>query len=209
MTVTPLYEERQVLIAGAELLASQPNPLTWADALELPLCLLNTGMRGRQLLDDALAAHGLAARPRLEADSVVSLLAHVSGGRWASIVPQIWLHTLRTPDGVRMVPMADPQVTATVGSQAPSALGLAGLLDFSVAVTPAGARSVSDTLRVAGKVEPVFVDDIAAMPDMAIANARDGDVLMCMGAGSIGAVPGKVAELLQKEKLSTQEGRGL
>jgi DNA-binding transcriptional LysR family regulator len=114
LTVTPLYEERQVLIAGAELLASQPNPMTWSDALELPLCLLNTGMRGRQLLDDALTAHGLAATPRLEADSVVSLLAHVSGGRWASIVPQTWLHTLRPPDGVRTVPLDDPQVTATV-----------------------------------------------------------------------------------------------
>ncbi|GCA98995.1 MULTISPECIES: LysR family transcriptional regulator [Mycolicibacterium] len=114
LTVTPLYEERQVLIAGAELLASQPNPLTWSDALELPLCLLNTGMRGRQLLDDVLAAHGLTATPRLEADSVVSLLAHVSGGRWASIVPQTWLDTLRPPDGVRVVPLDEPQVTATV-----------------------------------------------------------------------------------------------
>lgn len=78
------------------------------------MCLLNTGMRGRQLLGDALAAHGLTATPRLEADSVVSLLAHVSSGRWASIVPQTWLHTLRLPTGVRVVPLENPQVTATI-----------------------------------------------------------------------------------------------
>jgi UDP-N-acetylmuramate--alanine ligase len=76
-------------------------------------------------------------------------------------------------------------------------------------IVAADGRALARALRLAGKVEPLFVDDIAAMPDMAIANARDGDVLMCMGAGSIGAVPGKVAELLQKEKLSTQEGQGL
>ena len=76
-------------------------------------------------------------------------------------------------------------------------------------IVAADGRALARALRLAGKVEPLFVDDIAAMPQMAIDNARDGDVLMCMGAGSIGAVPGKVAELLQKEKLSTQEGQGL
>ncbi|WP_026256475.1 LysR family transcriptional regulator [Mycobacterium sp. 155] len=114
LLVTPLYQERQVLIASSELLTSQPNPATWADASELPLCLLNTGMRGRQLLDDALTAHGLTLTPRLEADSVVSLLAHVNTGRWASIVPQTWLRTLRPPAEVRVVPLENPAVTATV-----------------------------------------------------------------------------------------------
>lgn len=114
LLVTPLYEERQVLIAGGALLTSQPDPLTWADALQLPLCLLNQGMRGRQLLDDALAGHGLIPSPQLQTDSVVSLLAHVSAGRWASVVGESWLRTLRPPAGVRVVPMDNPSVTATV-----------------------------------------------------------------------------------------------
>jgi UDP-N-acetylmuramate--alanine ligase len=76
-------------------------------------------------------------------------------------------------------------------------------------IVAADGRALTRALRLAGRVEPLFVDDIATMPQVAIGNARDGDVLMCMGAGSIGAVPGKVADLLQKEKLSTQEGQGL
>ncbi|MEV0672753.1 LysR family transcriptional regulator [Mycobacterium sp. NPDC050441] len=114
LLVTPLYEERQVLIASGDLLASQSDPITWADALQLPLCLLNKDMRGRQLLDDALAECGLAPSPQLEADSVVSLLAHVGTGRWASIVGRNWLRTLRPPAEVRVVPLNDPSVTATV-----------------------------------------------------------------------------------------------
>ncbi|QRY48445.1 LysR family transcriptional regulator [Mycolicibacterium boenickei] len=114
LLVTPLYQERQVLIASSELLTSQADTTTWADALQLPLCLLNKGMRGRQLLDNTLAGQGLTPMPRLEADSVVSLMAHVSTGRWASIVGQTWLRTLRPPDGVRVVPLDDPPVTATV-----------------------------------------------------------------------------------------------
>ncbi|KAF1023205.1 MAG: UDP-N-acetylmuramate--L-alanine ligase [Paracidovorax wautersii] len=61
-------------------------------------------------------------------------------------------------------------------------------------IVAADGRSLSRALRVAGKVEPVFVDQIAEMPRAIVDNARDGDVVLCMGAGSIGAVAAKVAE---------------
>jgi UDP-N-acetylmuramate--alanine ligase len=59
-------------------------------------------------------------------------------------------------------------------------------------IVAADGRSLARALRVAGKVEPVFVEDIAAMPQTIMDVARDGDVVLCMGAGSIGAVPAKV-----------------
>jgi len=62
-------------------------------------------------------------------------------------------------------------------------------------IVAADGRTLARALRVAGKVEPVFVDDIASMPRAILDNARAGDVVLCMGAGSIGAVPGKVVEL--------------
>ena len=62
-------------------------------------------------------------------------------------------------------------------------------------IVAADGRSLTRALRVAAKVEPVFVDDIADMPQAILDNARDGDVVLCMGAGSIGAVPGKVVEM--------------
>jgi UDP-N-acetylmuramate--alanine ligase len=64
-------------------------------------------------------------------------------------------------------------------------------------------------IRIAGKVEPIFVDDIALMAQAAVDNARDGDVLLCMGAGSIGAVPGKIVELLQNNEQGSSAGKGL
>ena len=73
-------------------------------------------------------------------------------------------------------------------------------------IVAADGRSLARALRIGGKVEPIFVDDITAMPQAAIDNARDGDVLMCMGAGSIGAVPGKIAAMLQKQELLAQQG---
>lgn len=59
-------------------------------------------------------------------------------------------------------------------------------------IVAADGRSLARALRVTGKVEPVFVEDIAAMPQTIMDVARDGDVVLCMGAGSIGAVPAKV-----------------
>ena len=60
-------------------------------------------------------------------------------------------------------------------------------------IVAADSRALMRALRVAGQVEPVFVEEVAAFP-AAIRNvARDGDVVLCMGAGSIGAVAGQLA----------------
>jgi UDP-N-acetylmuramate--alanine ligase len=62
-------------------------------------------------------------------------------------------------------------------------------------IVAADGRSLARAVRVAGKVEPQFVGDIAAMPQAVLDMVRDGDVVMCMGAGSIGGVPAKLVEL--------------
>ena len=61
-------------------------------------------------------------------------------------------------------------------------------------IIAADARALVRALRVAGKVEPIFVEDVTAMPAAILAAVRDGDVVITMGAGSIGAVPGKLAD---------------
>ena len=63
-------------------------------------------------------------------------------------------------------------------------------------IVAADGRALARALRIAGKVEPIFVDQIADMPQTAVNNAKEGDVLLCMGAGSIGAVPAKIVDLL-------------
>ena len=63
-------------------------------------------------------------------------------------------------------------------------------------IPAADGRALARALRVAGKVDPVFVDAIAAMAQTIIEQARGGDVVISMGAGSIASVPAQVAELL-------------
>jgi UDP-N-acetylmuramate--alanine ligase len=60
-------------------------------------------------------------------------------------------------------------------------------------IVAADGRALARAVRVAGKVEPVFVEAIADMPAAILQVARDGDVVLTMGAGSIGGVPGALA----------------
>ena len=63
-------------------------------------------------------------------------------------------------------------------------------------IVAADGRALARALRVAGRVDPLFVDAIDAMPAAIAAQARDGDVVIVMGAGSIGSVAARVAQEL-------------
>jgi UDP-N-acetylmuramate--alanine ligase len=62
-------------------------------------------------------------------------------------------------------------------------------------IVAADGRSLSRALRVAGKIEPVFIDKIEAMAQAIFDNVNDGDIVICMGAGTIGAVPAQVQKM--------------
>src|SRR5262245_40493402 len=61
-------------------------------------------------------------------------------------------------------------------------------------IVAADGRALARAVRVAGKVEPVFVEAIADLPAALLQIVRDGDVVVTMGAGSIGGVPSQLAK---------------
>ena len=60
-------------------------------------------------------------------------------------------------------------------------------------IVAADGRSLARALRVAGGVEPVFVEDVAELPEAIRRVAQGGDVVVTMGAGSIGNVAAQLA----------------
>lgn len=64
-------------------------------------------------------------------------------------------------------------------------------------IAAADGRALMRALRLVGKVEPLFVEDVATLPQAIGEQSRDGDVVIVMGAGSIGAVPSRTVELLK------------
>lgn len=129
--VTPLYEERYVLLASAEMVPSGVSTLTWPDAAQLPLALLTADMRSRGMIDEAFARHAITIAAQVETDSVASLFALVATGNWACIVPHTWLWASRLNAEIRAVEMVEPVlkaqialVTSSVGPGSPIARAL-------------------------------------------------------------------------------------
>jgi UDP-N-acetylmuramate--alanine ligase len=56
----------------------------------------------------------------------------------------------------------------------------------------ADGRSLARAIRVAGKIEPIFVEAIDQLPAALLDVVRDGDVVIAMGAGSIGNLAAKL-----------------
>jgi len=59
-------------------------------------------------------------------------------------------------------------------------------------IVAADGRALARAIRVAGKVEPIFVESAVELPQAIMSAVRDGDVVLTMGAGSIGQVPGNL-----------------
>jgi UDP-N-acetylmuramate--alanine ligase len=74
-------------------------------------------------------------------------------------------------------------------------------------IVAADARALTRALRVNGRSEPVFIEKVADLPAAIAAQALDGDVVIVMGAGSIGAVPAATVELLN-ERLNELLNKG-
>jgi len=60
-------------------------------------------------------------------------------------------------------------------------------------IVAADGRALARGVRVQGKVEPIFVEKVADLPAAVLAAARDGDLVLMMGAGSIGGIAPQLA----------------
>lgn len=88
LEMLPLYEEPlYLLLPNNDWLDDSPE-VNWAQAAELPLCLLSPSMRERMMMDEAFASVGCEPAPKLESNSIFQLAFHVMSGDLATIVPQ-------------------------------------------------------------------------------------------------------------------------
>ncbi|HGJ8703038.1 TPA: UDP-N-acetylmuramate--L-alanine ligase [Neisseria gonorrhoeae] len=62
-------------------------------------------------------------------------------------------------------------------------------------VAAADSRALARAIRVLGKLEPIYCENVADLPQMLMNVLQDGDVVLNMGAGSINRVPSALLEL--------------
>ena len=61
-------------------------------------------------------------------------------------------------------------------------------------IAAADSRSLARSLRLGGRLEPIFVETVTDLPGEILRAARAGDVVITMGAGTIGRVPALLKE---------------
>jgi DNA-binding transcriptional LysR family regulator len=110
-----IYDERYVLLVAPESPLAKREKVTWAEAGQLPLCLLTPDMQNRRLIDRHLAEAGVHQTPTLESNSMLVLYAHVRSGEWASILPSRLAETLDRPSRLRPIQLVEPTVTHKIG----------------------------------------------------------------------------------------------
>ncbi len=116
----PLYRETYRLLTAADAPLGNRERVTWADLSQAPLCLLTPDMQNRRIVDGLLGRANGNVRPTLESDSMIVLFSHVRTGRWASVMPTPIAETLGLPDGMRAIPIVDPEAIHTIGLIVPT-----------------------------------------------------------------------------------------
>ncbi len=115
----PVARERYVLYVNADDPLAKRRSVTWAEAAELPLCLLTPNMQNRRIIDAAFTTAGAAPAPRVESDDIVPLWEHVAHGRWCTIGPTSWIEGGALPDEIVAVPLTEPEVEKEIGVVVP------------------------------------------------------------------------------------------
>ena len=115
--VVPLYHERYVLVtpARSSIGARSRETVTWHEAASLPLCLLTTDMRHRRIIDGHFREAGATPAPRVEADSMEAVCAHVRHGMLSGVLPQAALTILGDAPTLRVIPLTEPAASHAVG----------------------------------------------------------------------------------------------
>ncbi|TFV04844.1 hypothetical protein E4T85_20445, partial [Bacillus stratosphericus] len=60
-------------------------------------------------------------------------------------------------------------------------------------IVAADARALARAVRVLGRLEPIYCEDVNALPGTLLSVLQDGDVVLTMGAGSINKTPQALA----------------
>ncbi len=111
----PIYDETYVLVAPRAMAPRTSGEASWHEAASLPLCLLTSDMRNRQLIDAAFDAIGSHPVPVMETDDFTAALAQVASGTAAMIAPK-WLadNVFAGRDSVRL-DLTEPLVSHAIG----------------------------------------------------------------------------------------------
>ena len=109
VTVQPLYEEAYVLLAPEMMVAEFEGEISWAQAAQLPLSLLDPQMQNRRILDRIFDELELAPDIVSESNGFMSSIVMARAGSVATILPRALVDALGDLAGTRVLSLVEPE----------------------------------------------------------------------------------------------------
>jgi DNA-binding transcriptional LysR family regulator len=110
----PLYRERYMLLARDPESIFGLSEIGWDAAAELPMCLLDSSMQNRRIIDAAFARAKVKPRVAVETDSVFALYSHVRTAGLFSIIPHSMLTVFEMRGDLTAIPLT-PELNRGIG----------------------------------------------------------------------------------------------
>lgn len=110
----PIYSERYVFVTPNQSSIASRRTISWAEAGEVPLCLLTPNMQNRRIIDAAFNQAGAAPTVAVETDSILAMYSHVCYGGLSTVVPHSFLILFQRQPGVVAIPVT-PVLSRQIG----------------------------------------------------------------------------------------------
>ena len=111
----PLYREHYVLLTRSDGPLGHGATVSWSQAATAPLALLTEDMQNRRIVNGIFSEAGADPRPTVETNSISTLYGHVRDGAWSAVIATAWLHLFAVPEGMRAIPLVEPETTRSIG----------------------------------------------------------------------------------------------
>ncbi|BBP05222.1 LysR family transcriptional regulator [Sulfuriferula plumbiphila] len=156
--VLPLYRERYMLLARDPASIGDCQEMSWANAAELPLCLLTNNMQNRRIINAAFRRANAQPRVVVETDSVFALYSHVRCAELFSIVPHSLLCLFEMREELAAIPLT-PEINRAIGLIALDHDPLSPMVAAAWAVTQTLDLEARFDTMISGTYQPIRAND--------------------------------------------------
>ncbi|MEO0772317.1 MAG: LysR family transcriptional regulator [Pseudomonadota bacterium] len=119
MHVDPVYSEHYVLLAPKALVADKSDTISWEDAAELPLTLLEPSMQNRKIIDRVFLDIGARPRVMFDSNGFNAAIVIAKQGIAATIVPKVLIEELGDEGDIRVLDLVEPTVEKDIALVVP------------------------------------------------------------------------------------------
>lgn len=110
-----LYRERYVFATSRSSAHAKQGVITWKDAVQHDLCLLNDTMQNRRVLNNLADSLGFEMKPSITTNSYLAVCSHVTSGKWSSIIPHTFAYIFSGCEDLVLLDLVEPSHSQTIG----------------------------------------------------------------------------------------------